>query len=136
MDNCGSHLTASIAKLAVQFNIIILSLPPNPTNLTQPLDGSMIQMLKKEYGRLCTKRHPFSQEAHRQAIEASLPAEVTAAFNPALEKKVVRSSPRKVAQKKNEVKRMITVPVKKPTSKLASLRTSSRSDNGTKEIVG
>jgi len=46
MDNYGSHLTYEFLQYADLYNIVIFTLPPHSTHLTQPLDVGIFQPMK------------------------------------------------------------------------------------------
>lgn len=51
-DNLASHISETVLKACAEFNIRFICLPPNSTNLTQPLDVAVFRPVKVEWRKI------------------------------------------------------------------------------------
>lgn len=57
MDGHSSHYCPEVIRYAAKQKILVLTLPPNTTHLTQPLDKGLFSVLKKSWREIC---HDFT----------------------------------------------------------------------------
>jgi hypothetical protein len=91
MDGHRSHYNPATIEMAAQENIILFTLPPNTTHLSQPLDRSCFAPLKTSWRQVCHKfmrdnpgkvvsRFSFSALFNEAWCASMTPANITAGF--------------------------------------------------------
>ena len=65
MDGDSSHYCPEAIHVAAKENVILFTLPPNTTHLTQPLDCSIFGPLKMEWRKVC---QDFLQKSHGKVV--------------------------------------------------------------------
>ena len=91
LDGHSSHFSPRAVELAAKEKIIVFTLPPNTTHLTQPLDKGIFGPLKQAWRRVCHEfvtrnpgrvitRYDFSPLFSEAWIEAMTPKNILAGF--------------------------------------------------------
>ena len=91
LDGHSSHFSPRAVELAAKERVIIFTLPPNTTHLTQPLDKGIFGPLKQAWRRVCHEfltqnpgrvitRYDFSPLFSEAWIEAMTPKNILAGF--------------------------------------------------------